>query len=141
VLGADRLWNYSSLRFTGRYPGFHPDDWEAYVVRIGRDGSVHVRVSSHGHWQWCKRRSCRGRWGPRTGWTRVSRGSHAGHIPLAAAGAALPGVNAHERTTSAEGLRLVPLETIDRGSYRPLPGGVEAPWTKEAYRNPASGEA
>ena len=64
------------------YPGFHPDDWEGHQVRIDRDGSVAVRSTSHGHHQWCKQAECRGRWGPRTGWTRVSRGSHAGHIPL-----------------------------------------------------------
>ena len=51
-------------------------------MRIDRDGRAAVRSTSHGHWQWCKQAACRDRWGPRTGWTRVSRGSHAGHIPL-----------------------------------------------------------
>ena len=76
-----------------------------------------------------------------TGWTRVSRGSHAGHIPLGAerrGGAGplresrsaaglragrvrhfplLPGRDLRERTSTAEGLRLIPLETHDRRAY------------------------
>ena len=41
-----------------------------------------VRASSHRHWQGCKEHRCRNRWTALTGWIRVSRGSHAGHIPL-----------------------------------------------------------
>jgi hypothetical protein len=144
VLGSDRLWNSSPLRWTGRYPGFHPDDWEGYVVRIGRDGSAYVRASSHRHWQSCKSAACRNRWGRRTGWTRVSRGSHAGHIPVhgrPVPGPTLPGLHVRERTTTAEGMRLVPLETVDRGRYRPLDPGVRPPWRKKAYDDPTSGES
>ncbi len=136
ALGSDRIWNNSPLRWLGRYPGFHQDDWEAYAVRIGRDGVPYVRASSHKHWQACKSRSCRNRWMRRTGWTRVSRGSHAGHIPRA-----LPGVHVRERTTTAEGIRLVPLESVDRRRYRPLDAGVRPPWAKRAYRDPESGES
>ena len=145
VLGSDRVWNWSWLRLVGRYPGYHRDDWEAYAVRIDRDGRVYVRASSHRRWTWCKTRACRGRWGARTGWTRVSRGSHAGHIPLHGRRRrrerTLPGVHVRERTTTAEGLRLVPLESIDRRRYRPLDEGVRPPWRKRVYGRPGSGQS
>ncbi len=155
--GSDRLWRIAqgSLRFrrASPYPGFHLDDWEGYQVRIDRRGRIATRVTSHGHYQWCKHKRCRNRWGAPTGWTRVSRGSHAGHIPLErqAAGirgargrarfglryrARLPGRDIRERTTTAEGLRLVPLESIDRRRYRRLAKGVSPPWQKRVYRRP-----
>jgi hypothetical protein len=164
VIGpSDHVWNHSALRALGPYPGFHPDDWEAYAVRVDRDGTMWARASSHGHWQGCKRSRCRGRWTGRTGWTRVSRGSHAGHIPLERlarplrpdteyGGPApvelydrplLPGRDLRERTTTAEGLRIVPLETLRRARrrYRPLDGGIKPPWRKRAYVDPESGES
>ena len=136
--GSDKLWKYSQLGRVAKYPGYHPDDWEAHVVRIGRDGRVMARSTSHGRWQWCKQRACRNRWGPATGWTRVSRGSHAGHVPvdLLRNRALIPGVNLRERTTTAEGLRLVPLERIDRRRYRPLDPGIKPPWRKEVWSDP-----
>ena len=129
-------------------------------MRIDRDGTIAVRSTSHGHHQWCKQAECRGRWGPRTGWTRVSRGSHAGHIPLertvtgrrgGGGGRAqasprgrlrtryrprVPGVNLRERTTTAEGIDLVPLERVDKRGYRRLGEGVSPPWQKRAYDAP-----
>ncbi|MDQ4072287.1 MAG: hypothetical protein M3088_05365, partial [Actinomycetota bacterium] len=156
--GSDKLWRRSvlaqlagrALRGSSQYPGFHRDDWEGYHVRIDRRGRVAVRASSHGHYQWCKQRRCRNRWGPPTGWTRVSRGSHAGHIPLdrgirGAMGPArfrlryrarLPGRDMRERTTTADGLRLVPLESIDRRRYRRRAEGISPPWQKPVYRRP-----
>jgi hypothetical protein len=114
-------------------------------VRLDPDGSAWVRTSSHGHWQGCKRRDCHGEWTARTGWTRVSRGSHGGHIPLRTDyrprrrhTPQLPGVDLNERTTTAEGLRLIPLETHDKRGYRPNAEGVAPPWRKEAYRDPES---
>jgi hypothetical protein len=129
-----------------RDPAFHPDDWEGYQLRIDPDGSRWVRATAHGGYRWCKgppaaldRVGITGgcdRWGPVNGWTRVSRGSHAGHIPRLT-----PGHGLHERQTSAPNLRLVPLETLDRRGYRPLPGGIDPPWTKEVFRNPAAGSS
>ena len=127
-------------------PGFHPDDWEAFEVRVGRDGRVAVRASAHGHWQWCKHIWCKNHWGPGTGWTRISRGSHAGHIPLRMRPHLFgihyqpvrPGAGLHERSTTAPGIRLVPLETLDHDSYTPKEGGIKPPWTKRVYRNPAT---
>jgi hypothetical protein len=165
VAGSKRLWSLSpgarlaTKVVTGksRYPGFHPDDWEGYQVRIDASGRVRVRATSHRGYQWCKQRRCKNRWGAWTGWTRVSRGSHAGHIPLRSwvketrlvpdwppvrrrhAYAPLePGRDLHERTTTGEGLRLVPIETLDTSSYEPLDEGIKPPWEKGVYEDPLS---
>lgn len=172
--GSDILWERAWDRarqngLVGRapaYPGSHGDDWEAYVVRLDRTGDVRVRASSHRHWQGCKELDCKNEWTARTGWTRVSRGSHAGHIPLRhelrggplwvhprqihIRGAPrnrihriplLPGHDLDERTTTGEGLRLVPLETLDARGYRPIDEDVRPPWQKEAYWDPESDES
>jgi len=86
----------------------------------------------------------------------VSRGSHAGHIPMAThrMRSGIPhgphywraenrpareGVDVHERTTRGRELVLVPLEAIDPGSYRPLQrDGPTPPWDKAVYRHPTS---
>ena len=144
------LGSHAILKTLGIHdPAFHPDDWEGYQVRIDRNGRTSVRATAHGHYQWCKwsLKSCR-RWGPATGWTRVSRGSHAGHIPLRTVphlkrwGVAIdyrplrPGAGLHERSTTAPNLHLIPLETLDHKSYRPLRGGIKPPWTKKVYADP-----
>jgi hypothetical protein len=159
--GSDRLWERSFLlplvgravRGTPAYPGWHADDWEGYQVRVDPDGAVYARATSHGHYQGCKQRLCRNRWIGGTGWTRVSRGSHAGHVPVELTGRSpgpgrhpsagpprflprYPGRHMRERTTTAEGLRLIPLETIDQRRYRALDPDVEPPWRKDAYREP-----
>jgi len=41
-----------------------------------------------------------------------------------------------ERSTTGEGLRLVPLESIDRRTYRPRDPHVLPPWDKGAYLDP-----
>jgi hypothetical protein len=136
--GVDRAWERSFLLPLVRklvagdrhWPGFHLDDWEGYAVRIDPDGSVWSRATAHGHWQGCKQRRCRNRWMRSTGWTRVSTGSHAGHIP----DLGRPG-----RSSTGEGLRLIPLETL-RGKrrYRTRAKGVRPPWKKRAYADPTS---
>jgi hypothetical protein len=156
--GSDRVWERSYLlpllgrvfRGTARYPGFHHDDWEGYQVRIDADGEVYARASSHRHYQGCKWLFCKNRWMRATGWTRVSRGSHAGHIPFSLEGpvggsrprirlrARYPGRDVRERTSTAEGLRLIPLEAVDRRSYRPRDPVVWPPWRKPVYRDPES---
>lgn len=142
---------------SAEYPGWHADDWEAVTVRIDADGRTAMRMSSHGHWQWCKHASCRDRWGAALGWARVSRGSHAGHAPLRAEATGLdpsalpeglplryryrplvPGRDLRERTATPAGLRLLPLERIDRRAYRRRDPEIEPPWLKEAYRDPES---
>lgn len=135
------------------YPGYHPDDWESYMVRIDPSGDAFVRASSHYAYQGCKQKSCRNEWTPLTGWTRVSRGSHAGHIPLDRRGGwdvslerglrrvpytytpRYPGVHMRERTTSAAGLRLVPVKALVPGD---LGYEVTPPWRKKVFRDPTS---
>lgn len=142
--GSDHLWERSvvarlaglAIRGSTRYPGYHPDDWEGYHVRIDRWGRASVRSTSHGHYQYCKARRCRNRFGPETRWTRVSRGSHAGHIPLDGSRGRIPGRDMRERTSTADGLRLVPLESVDRRRYRRLEPGISPPWHKRSYRDP-----
>jgi hypothetical protein len=145
--GSDRLWRL----LPGRppYPGFHLDDWEGFQLRIDPDGSLWARASSHGHYQGCKYLICRNRWIGATGWTRVSRGSHAGHIPVRVDWLGYlrgrrrdrpltPGRDLRERTSTAEGLRLIALESLDRSGYRPLDARIRPPWRKSAYRDPES---
>ena len=139
-------------RLTGRPPpGYHPDDWEAYAVRIDARGNVRVRSTSHGHWRYhkgapdvsrelnesvpfgasrlapCAIRNCPGGWGRWTGYTRVSRGSHAGHVPDDAG---------DERFTSAARLRLVPAERVDWDRYERLDPGIKPPPDKSAWNDP-----
>ena len=139
--GADRAWEASWLlprirelvSGSGDWPGYHRDDWEAVQVRLDPDGSAWTRASSHGHYQGCKHDDCRNRWFPATGWSRVSYGSHAGHIPAP--------LDPRERTTTAEGLRLIPLETHQTRRYRRLDDDVKPPWRKRAYHDPESDES
>jgi hypothetical protein len=152
VLGSDKAWEAAWLlpRLAGivqsapTYPGLHRDDWESFQVRLDPGGEVWVRASSHGHYQGCKWSDCRGRWFPDSGWTRVSRGSHAGHVPAEPGRRhrpLLPGRDLHERTTTGEGVRLIPLETLDKRGYRALDDEVRPPWAKEVYDNPESDES
>jgi hypothetical protein len=175
--GSDRAWERSwilprirdLIAGTPDYPGFHRDDWEGVLVRVDPDGSTWVRASSHGHWQSCKWRVCLDKWIRTTGWVRVSRGSHSGHVPLRIEPRPgvrgripqirryipppgspsrpqrrvplIPGRDLDERTTSSEGLRLIPLETRDKRHYRPLDEHVKPPWRKRAYSDPEAGES
>jgi hypothetical protein len=150
--GSDKLWRHSILPLVSKvvrgkstYPGFHLDDWEGYQLRVEPDGRVFARATSHGHYQGCKQAACHNRWVPATGWTRVSRGSHAGHLPLDLRGERplrlrprYPGSDIEERTTSGESLRLIPLERVRRRRYRPLDKGIKPPWRKGVYRDPES---
>jgi hypothetical protein len=84
----------------------------------------------------------------------VSWGSHAGHIPTRAPGdgapewpplrdnrrdlPAYPGVDLRERTTTGEGLVLVPLEPLDKGRYRRKDPGISPPWDKDVWDDPRS---
>jgi hypothetical protein len=160
VLGPSHvIWSNSPLGLLGRYPGFHNDDWEGYFVRVNARGEASVRASAHHGFQGCKERVCRNHWARWTGWTRVSKGSHAGHIPLREERMfalsldrgrpavrevdryrpLYPGRDLHERTTGAASLQLIPIETLPAGV---LSGsrfdGIEPPWRKEVYRDPLS---
>jgi hypothetical protein len=153
--GSDKLWHWSVaplvskiIRDKSTYPGFHLDDWEGYQLRVERDGRLFARATSHGHYQGCKEPTCHNRWVAPTGWTRVSRGSHAGHLPVDLRGndplrlsPRYPGRDIHERTSTGEGLRLVPLERVRQRRYRSLDKGIKPPWRKRVYRHPGSGSS
>ncbi len=172
LAGSDGLWERSWLlprlrrlvQGTSDYPGFHRDDWEGAFVRVDPDGGVWTRASSHGHFQGCKWADCRGRWVRDTGWVRVSRGSHSGHVPLRSEPRARrpgapripryipppppprripvwPGHGLRERSTTGEGMRLIPLEALDPRRYAPLDPEVLPPWAKDAYLDPEAGES
>jgi hypothetical protein len=49
-----------------------------------------------------------------------------------------PGPADRERTSTSEGLRLVPLETRDRRRYRRRDDGIAPPWRKDVYDHPES---
>jgi hypothetical protein len=132
VANAAGIWNTADALARGRlpdYPGYHPDDWESVQVRVRPDGSARTRASSHHGYQWCKESRCKNDWGPWTGWSRVSRGSHAGHIPDGLA---------HERTSTGPGLRLIPIESVDTSDYEPLDPGITPPWKKKVFTDPLS---
>jgi hypothetical protein len=171
LAGADGVWERSWLLPRLRelvdgksdYPGLHPDDWEGAFVRVDPDGSIWMRASAHGQFQGCPSRACRNRWMRSTGWVRISRGSHAGHIPYRSEPTwrlpdgpvhpryvppgrprltpLVPGRDLEERTTTGEGLRLVPLETHDHRRYRRLDPGVRPPWRKRAFDDPEASES
>jgi hypothetical protein len=106
--------------FSDRWPGYHPDDWEGYQVRVARDGAVSARATAHGGYSGSG-------WGAWTGWYRVAGGSHAGRL--------VAGPSA-ERRTSASSLRLVPLESLNgTDAYR---FEISPPWQKDVYRDPES---
>ena len=132
-MGSAAIWNVVIDRMTKQdYPGHHRDDWESVQVRIDDEtGAARMRASAHGWYQGCKERECRNEWTPWTGWSRVSYGSHAGHIPL-------PAPDPDERTTTAAGVRVVPIESLT-AAERAAPFEVTPPWEKRVYRAPRSG--
>jgi hypothetical protein len=130
-----QYWVYFPESFTGalgrrlgplssHWPGYHPDDWEGYQVRIAPDGNVSARATAHGGYRNTKDAGGWGRW---TGWYRISGGSHAGH---------LIGGPTDERTTLAEDLRLVPVEQLGDALRERFE--VAPPWQKDVYRDPES---
>jgi hypothetical protein len=135
--------------------GFHQDDWESYQVKIGGDGDVQSRASSHnsynydggiGAWPSDAGLFPRSAWGPCTGRTFVSGGSHAGHVhedgdPEARGGrrsgdAPLPVDGSRpSRWTPADHLELIPIETLRRSARRTR-FAITPPWKKFVYIDP-----
>jgi hypothetical protein len=137
-------------------PGFHLDDWESYQVRIGSHGSQSRSGSHHGYnyeggprnWAsdagigWANEaleavglRENRG-WGPETGMTWVSGGSHAGHPKDDYAARMVQGD--YPRWTEGGDVVLVPLEPIASGedSGGDAEFAIVAPWFKEVWDDP-----
>ena len=120
-----QYWFYYPESFSGgigrmfgdKWPGFHPDDWEGYQVRVLPGGRASARATAHGGYG--------AGWEPWTGWMRVSGGSHAGHLVERSTG---------ERSTSAGKIALVPLERLKGASRHSF--AVSPPWNKDVYRAP-----
>ncbi len=130
--------------------GFHRDDWEGVQVRIGPDGTVSERASSHSGYNYSREdvnwfsdagfgplselaetldaRAENG-WGPETHLLLVSGGSHAGNAA---------GHYERSRFTPGRRVHLVALEPIaatDASTF-----AVTPPWRKKVWRDPeASG--
>lgn len=126
--------------------GYHRDDWESLQVRIGADGEVVQRASSHhgynhrrGIANWGSeagfaplRRLAEavgarppGGWGPEAELLLVAGGSHAGGVGTGGRGA---------RFVPGRRLRLIPLEpiaAIDRTEF-----SVSPPWRKRVWSDP-----
>jgi hypothetical protein len=127
--------------------GYHADDWEGVEVRIGPDGSVEERASSHDGYNYSLQdvnwgsdagigllkgltealdaRAPNG-WGPETHLLLVSGGSHAGNAAGAARG---------DRYTPAHRVHLIPLEPI-AAKNRTAAFAISPPWRKRLWSDP-----
>jgi hypothetical protein len=125
--------------------GFHEDDWESVQVRIGEDGEVDERASSHHGYNYrgdeanlasdaglgplrdlneaIGARAENG-WGPETGVLLVSGGSHAGNL----------GDEPGGRYTPAATVHLVPLEPVAATDSTRF--AISPPWLKSVWRDP-----
>jgi hypothetical protein len=125
--------------------GYHHDDWESVQVRIGEDGEVDQRASSHHGYNYRESaanlasdaglgplrdleetvgvRAANG-WGPETPVLLVSGGSHAGNL----------GDRAGSRYTPAAAVHLVPLESIAAADTTTF--AISPPWLKTVWRDP-----
>jgi hypothetical protein len=132
--------------------GFHEDDWESVQIRIGPDGRIDERASSHNGYNYSRSVAnwgsdagigplkdaaevigarARNGWNPESHLLLVSGGSHAGNA------IAIPHM---DRIVKGRHVHLVPLEAIaaeDGDSYR---FAISPPWRKRVWRDPeASG--
>jgi hypothetical protein len=130
--------------------GYHHDDWEGVQIRIGPDGRVDERASSHNGYNYelgvanwgsdadieplrglaeaLGARAENG-WGPETHLLLVSGGSHAGNV-----------AGDHDRSRWVPGRRvhLIPLERIAAADESGF--AITPPWRKQVWRDPeASG--
>ena len=128
--------------------GYHADDWEAVQIRIGPDGRVDERASSHNGYNYSlgvanwgsdagidplrdlsEAVGARDRngWGLETGLLLVSGGSHAGNVS---------GVSHIDRITPGRRVHLVPLEPIASGEGDAWRFAIRPPWRKRVWRDP-----
>lgn len=126
--------------------GYHRDDWEGVQVRIGPDGAVAERASSHEGYDYSNQdldwgsdagidplaalaelldaRAPNG-WGPETHLLLVSGGSHAGNAS---------GSYDLSRFTPSRRVHLVPLEPLAAHSHAAF--AISPPWLKAVWRDP-----
>jgi hypothetical protein len=126
--------------------GYHHDDWESVQFRIGSDGSIDERASSHdgyNHGQevvnWGSDAGVgplkdiaeavglrpENGWGPETHILLVSGGSHAGNAD---------GIPRIERMTPRNRVHLIPLEPIATTGDAHFT--IHPPWRKQVWRDP-----
>jgi hypothetical protein len=127
--------------------GYHRDDWESVQIRIGPDGDVHERASSHHGYNYGRSPANLGSdagvgavravaeavgarpsngWGPRSGLLRVSGGSHAGNAS---------GFLDLDRIVLGDRVHLVPLEPI-AAAGEGHSFAVSPPWLKRVWVDP-----
>lgn len=128
--------------------GFHEDDWESVQIRIGPDGRVDQRASSHHGYNHLRSVANLGSdaganlardaaeavgarprngWGPASGLLLVSGGSHAGNSG---------GFQHVDRLVPSGRVHLVPLEPIVAGERDDYRFAVSPPWRKRVWSNP-----
>lgn len=128
--------------------GFHEDDWEGVQIRIGSDGRIDQRASSHhgyNHVQSIANAGSdagliplreaaeavgarpRNGWGPETRLLVVSGGSHAGNAN---------GFLRVDRIAPGRRVHLVPLEPIAAEEGDGYRFAVSPPWLKKVWRDP-----
>lgn len=128
--------------------GYHHDDWESVQIRIGPDGSVDERASSHHGYNYGQSLANAGSdagigpledvaeavgarpdngWGPETHMLIVSGGSHAGNAS---------GFLRIDRVVPGRRVHLVPLESIAEEEGDDYKFAVSPPWLKQAWRDP-----
>jgi hypothetical protein len=126
--------------------GYHVDDWESVQVRIGADGEVEQRASSHHGYNHVRSVANAGSdagvgplrdlaeavgarprkgWGPASPLLLVSGGSHAGNV------GGFPDI---ERLTPGPRVHLIPLEPIAATTDAAF--AVTPPWRKRAWLDP-----
>jgi hypothetical protein len=114
--------------------GYHADDWESVQIRIGPDGTVEQRASSHhgynssrqpSNWAYDSGVLSHGGWGPETRLLLVAGGSHAGST-IGAANS--------DRYAPGERVHLIPLEPIVARSAARF--AISPPWLKRVWLDP-----
>jgi hypothetical protein len=126
--------------------GFHRDDWEGVQIRIGPDGRVEQRATSHAGYNYARSRANwgsdagidplgdvaealgarpEGGWGPETHLLLVSGGSHAGNAI---------GIPSIDRYTPGRRVHLIPLEPIAATTGAHF--AVHPPWLKKVWLDP-----
>jgi hypothetical protein len=126
--------------------GFHEDDWEGVQLRIGPDGQIEERASSHNGYNYAQSPANWGSdaglgivrdateevglreengWGPASGVLLVSGGSHAGNAT---------GYPDLDRLVPGRRVHLIPLEPIAAADESVF--AISPPWRKHVWRDP-----
>jgi hypothetical protein len=127
--------------------GYHEDDWEGVEIRMGPNGDVDERASSHDGYNYSESPANWGSdagigplkaaaeaiglradngWGPETHRLHVSGGSHAGNAD---------GYSWSDRDTPAHDVHLVPLESI-LAEVEGTGFAISPPWRKRLWSDP-----